>query len=235
MPFIMKNVVPWGRNLDEYRKMFSLSETELKSHIAGFGDGLASFNAECGRLGGQVTSFDPIYQFSATQLEKVIDEAKRRLVAQTAGNDTTANAETVRDINELEQRHKETVESFLDDFEAGKRQGRYINHEMPFKIPFPDNTFDLGLSSHFLLLYPALGFNFHRQSFEEMLRTCQEIRIFPTVDSGGRRSAPIEKVLDRFAGHYDLTVQKASCHFMNGLHDMLVIRKKDKTAACLLH
>lgn len=66
-----------------------------------------------------------------------------------------------RNIDELEKHHMEATRSFLDDYEKGKTEGRYIDHELPFKIPFPDDSFDLGLSSHFLMLYPGLGINFH--------------------------------------------------------------------------
>ena len=125
MPFIMKNVVPWGRTLDEYRKMFSLSDAELEGHIACFGDGVASFNAECDMQGGHVTSFDPVYRFSCDRLELVLEEAKRRLIEKTCheghGNGRSG---VERDINELQKRHMTAVEIFMDDFEEGKKQGR---------------------------------------------------------------------------------------------------------------
>jgi hypothetical protein len=35
----------WGRSLDEYKLMFRLSETDMKSKILGCGVGPASFNA----------------------------------------------------------------------------------------------------------------------------------------------------------------------------------------------
>ena len=69
----LKEVVPWGRNLEEYKLMFNLSETDLNAKILGCGDGPASFNAEMTKLGYSVTSFDPIYQFSAQQIEERIE------------------------------------------------------------------------------------------------------------------------------------------------------------------
>ncbi len=44
MAFQLNSVVPWGRNLAEYRLMFELSDEDMKKKIAGFGDGPASFN-----------------------------------------------------------------------------------------------------------------------------------------------------------------------------------------------
>lgn len=45
MAFQLNSVVPWGRNIDEYREMFLLSDDDMKMNIAGFGDGPASFKA----------------------------------------------------------------------------------------------------------------------------------------------------------------------------------------------
>ena len=42
----LENVVPWGRNLDEYKNMYLLSEQDLQSKILGCGDGPSSFNFE---------------------------------------------------------------------------------------------------------------------------------------------------------------------------------------------
>ncbi|MFN9173477.1 MAG: SAM-dependent methyltransferase, partial [Synechocystis sp.] len=66
----LEKVVPWGRTLEEYKSMFSLSETDLTAKILGCGDGPASFNAEMIELGHHVVSIDPIYQFSAEQIEQ---------------------------------------------------------------------------------------------------------------------------------------------------------------------
>ena len=65
----LEEVVPWGRNLTEYQLMFDLSEQDLNSKILGCGDGPASFNAEMTEIGHSVVSIDPVYQFSAEQIE----------------------------------------------------------------------------------------------------------------------------------------------------------------------
>ena len=56
MPFSIDRVMPWGRSLEEYRAMFSLSEDDLARRILGCGDGPASFNAELSVRGGSVVS-----------------------------------------------------------------------------------------------------------------------------------------------------------------------------------
>ena len=63
MAFHYKDIVPWGRNFDEYKRMFDLKDFELKLKILGCGDGPSSFNEEYTQKGGKVTSIDPIYFF----------------------------------------------------------------------------------------------------------------------------------------------------------------------------
>ena len=70
-------VFPWGRSLDEYRRMFSISDTDLQLNILGCGDGPAGFNAEATRRGDNVISCDPIYQFTTVEL-------RGRIAARTA-------------------------------------------------------------------------------------------------------------------------------------------------------
>lgn len=82
MAFTLNSVVPWGRNLDEYKAMFLLNENDLEKQIAGFGDGPASFNYEAHCLGCDITSYDPIYQFSKMELEQRIDEVREIVMEQ---------------------------------------------------------------------------------------------------------------------------------------------------------
>jgi len=42
----LEKVVPFGRSMDEYRKMFALTDGDLDRKILGVADGPASFNAE---------------------------------------------------------------------------------------------------------------------------------------------------------------------------------------------
>lgn len=74
MAFLLENVVPWRRNLNEYRKMFKLTDEDLSKKIIGFGDGSASFNFEAKELGYNVIFLDPIYKFTSEDLEKKIYE-----------------------------------------------------------------------------------------------------------------------------------------------------------------
>ena len=161
---------------------FSNPLNRFTSHggrIAGFGDGSASLNAEATAVGYDVTSFDPIYGFLRDQLESRIEEVRGIVMEQIRSNMENYEWTSIRDPGELEDVRMSAMRTFLDDYEKGKEEGRYIPHELPERVPFDDGTFDIGLSSHFLLMYTQLGYGFHIDAIDEMLRVCREVRIFP--------------------------------------------------------
>ena len=81
MSIRLENVVPWGRSLAEYARMFDLSDGDLASKsVLGVGDGPASFNAEMRVRGRRVVSVDPIYVFSAEAIRSRVEATHPRLV-----------------------------------------------------------------------------------------------------------------------------------------------------------
>lgn len=225
MAFMLNSVVPWGRNLDEYKKMFLLEEEDLQKRIAGFGDGPASFNYEAYCLGHNVISYDPIYQFSRDQLKKRIDEVRETVMRQMKENMDNYVWKNIKNLDELEHTRMSAMKLFLEDYEKGKEENRYICHELPDKVPFKSDTFDIGLSSHFLLMYTILGYDFHIQSIMEMLRVCKEVRIFPVVDLDAQKTDLIEKVIAYFRQRYSVEIRKTEYEFQKGDNKMLIIRK----------
>ncbi|MDD3080438.1 MAG: hypothetical protein PHH37_15235 [Paludibacter sp.] len=224
MVFELKNVVPWGRNLAEYRAMFGLTDEDLQKQIAGFGDGPASFNAELTRQGGHVVSFDPLYLFDREQIRQRIMETKDIVELQTRGNQSNFVWKNIRDVDHLMQIRLDAMTCFLDDFDVDN--SRYIPHEMPEKIHCADRTFDLGLSSHFLMLYPELGLEFHIRSIVEMLRICHEIRIFPLLNLNAVTSEMFLPVMEYFSKDYQVEVRKVNYEFQKNGNEVLVIQPK---------
>jgi hypothetical protein len=225
MAFELSSVVPWGRTLEEYKSMFNLTKDDLKKCIASFGDGPASFNSEMTRLKYNVTSFDPIYQFSKEQLLNRIQETKDIVMKQTKENIDNFIWESIRNVDELEKIRMEAMYNFLEDFDQGKKENRYIHHELPNKTKFSDNHFDIGLSSHFLLLYPDIGLDFHIKSIIEMLRICTEIRIFPILDLDAKESKVLKPIIEEFSKTFDVKIEQTNYMFQKGGNKMLVIRQ----------
>lgn len=225
MSFQLSGVVPWGRTFAEYQQMFLLEDEELSGRIAGFGDGPASFNFEAGQRGCSVTSFDPIYQFSSEQLRRRIEEVRVEVMAQMAQNQENYVWKEIPSLKELERRRMSAMELFLADFEAGKAENRYCYHALPERLDCPDNAFDLGLSSHFLLMYTGLGYEFHIRAMSEMLRACREIRIFPLLDLNGQDSHLIDRVIDYFRKDYKVNIKTTPYEFQKGGNRLLIIGK----------
>lgn len=226
MAFKLSGVVPWGRNFREYRRMFMLSEDDLKGKIAGFGDGPACFNAELTEMGGTVISFDPIYQFSKEEIEKRIEEVRAEVMEQMRQNADNYVWTDIKSLDELENIRMSAMRRFLEDYGKGKRGGRYVFHELPNRLPFEDNFLDLGLSSHFLLMYTSLGVDFHIGAMTEMLRVCREIRIFPIVDLDAEKTELIDNVIGYFRKGFNVETVETDYEFQKGDNKMLIINKK---------
>lgn len=221
----LSGVVPWGRNIDEYREMFLLTDSDMKKKIAGFGDGPASFNRQATELGTDITSFDPVYQFSESQLRERINEVKDEIIIQMTANHDNYVWDRIKNVNELEKIRMSAMEMFLEDFEKGKAEGRYIYHQLPDRLPYDDITFDIGLSSHFLLMYTELGYDFHIAAISEMLRVCREVRIFPLCDLDSNISELTERVIKYFSTDYSADILKTGYEFQKNADKLLIIRR----------
>jgi len=57
----------------------------------------------------------------------------------------------ISNSEEVQELRVSSMERFLEDFDDGKRQRRYVDAELP-NLPFTDASFDLALCSHFLFL-----------------------------------------------------------------------------------
>ena len=231
MPFELKSVVPWGRNLAEYRLMFNLTEADLGRRIISFGDGPASFNAEMHEQGQEVISLDPIYQFSREELAGRIRETRDEVLMQVERNRANFVWTHIHDVADLERIRMGAMERFLDDYEASRQEGRYVPHALPDRTPYADGAFDLGLSSHFLVLYANLGLDFHLQALREMLRICREVRIFPLLDLNANESAVLPGIEEHFGKAYTLSVEPVAYEFQRNGNQMLRITRGNGTVA----
>lgn len=224
MAMTLDQVVPWGRSLDEYQHMFDLSPQALQGQILGCGDGPASFNAELTALGGRVISVDPLYAFSAAQIEQRVQATHKVVVEQVTQSVEDYVWTTFGTPVGLGQHRLATMRRFLADFESGKAAGRYQTQSLP-TLDFPDGSFDLALSSHFLLLYSEqLSFDFHLAAILEMCRVAREVRIFPLLDLKCRLSGHIEPLRNALTNRgYHVSIDAVPYEFQHGANQMLRI------------
>ncbi len=222
MPVEYKNIVPWGRSFREYVDMFHLSDEDLDRTIPGCGDGPASFNCEMTRQGNSVISVDPIYNFDRDAIKKRIDEIYVEVLEQTRANRDKFVWENISSVEELGGIRMESMKLFLDDFECGKQQGRYVAGELP-ELPFKGDSFDMVLVSHLLFLYSEqLSLEFHLRAIDELLRVAGEVRIFPLLDLNSRRSLHVDEVIDYVAEKgYLVREEKVKYEFQKGGNRML--------------
>ena len=117
----------------------------------------------------------------------------------------------------------EAMEIFLDSFEQGKKEGRYIPASLPV-LPFRDGEFDIALSSHFLFLYTDnLSYDFHIKSIREMLRVAGEVRIFPLLDMNANKSIYVKGTMDELGAEI-IELRKVDYEFQIGGNEMLIIK-----------
>lgn len=225
MGFSLDRVVPWGRSYDEYVSMFGLIEVDLGLRILGCGDGPAGFNSALTKRGGHIVSIDPIYAFDVEQIRGRISETYRTVMAQMRENHRDYVWGAIPSPEHLGSVRMSAMETFLADFDAGKKEGRYIAGELP-SLPFESGQFDIALSSHFLFLYSAnLSAEFHLQALREMLRVAREVRIFPLLTLDGVRSPYVNVVAESISGYaYTVETKPVSYEFQRGGNEMLVIK-----------
>lgn len=188
----LSDIVPWGRRFAEYQAMFALSDADMDGRLLGCGDGPASFNAEATLRGIRVVSADPLYAFPGAAIAERIDRIFPTIMAQMRRNAGHYVWRHFPDPQTLVEARRTAMRLFLEDYDLGRRQGRYAAAALP-DLPFADDAFDLGLCSHLLFLYSAhLSLDFHRRAAREMLRVAPEARIFPLLGLDGRPSPHLE-------------------------------------------
>lgn len=223
----LKTVVPWGRCLAEYIKMFNLTEADKAKTILDCGSGPASFTVEMTAQGYQVTACDPIYQFGKAEIKQRIQETYDDILTQVAQHQDSYVWQDIRSPEHLGEVRMQAMQQFLSDFEVGLQAGRYQSESLP-TLPFSDQQFDLALSSHFLLLYSTqLGLPFHQAAIQELCRVAREVRIFPLVTVSGERSPWLTDICELLAskGH-QTTIETVTYQFQKGGNQMLRITSR---------
>ena len=227
MGFKLESIIPWGRSLAEYVRMFDLTPDKLRLNILDCAGGPASFNAEMTRKGYNVISCDPIYQFSADEIAQRIQETCQTVID---GAKTTHEYFVWQDIQSPEhlgQIRMTAMQQFLEDLPLGIQQGRYIIGELPV-LPFDTEQFDLAICSHFLFTYSdLLPKEFHLASIQELCRVAGEVRVFPLLNQYSREvSTWLPSVMKELTVQgYNIEIKQVSYEFQKGGNQLLQVWK----------
>lgn len=221
----LKSIVPWGRSYSEYADMFCLSSEDLQKSILGCGDGPASFNAELTERGGSVISVDPVYCFSPDQLKSRISEVYDEVMPQMESSKDNYIWSRISSVSELGRIRMSAMNKFLDDYEQGKIQKRYVHGSLPV-LPFEDNQFDLALCSHFLFLYSEqVSLRQHLDSITELTRVAKEARVYPLVTLKGQTSDYLCSVIEQLSAlGLDPSLVDSGYVFQKGATKTLVVK-----------
>jgi len=230
MAFTLQAVVPWGRSFQEYERMFALTEADLDGKILGCADGPASFNAEATRRGMRVVSCDPLYRYRSHEIRGRIDETYPEIMQQTRQNVHEFVWTDFPTPGDLGRTRMGAMETFLDDYDTGRRQSRYVADELP-SLSFENQSFDLSLCSHFLFLYTEqLTEEFHLRAVFEMLRIAREVRIFPVMTLGGVLSQYVAPVTERLQKKgFTVAIERVPYEFARGSNEMMRIYQSSES------
>lgn len=222
----LEKVIPFGRSLDEYKAMFTLSDTDLGRKIVGIGDGPASFNAEMYALGKTVVSVDPLYAFRADEIENQFYAVVDNIIDQVKSSPDDWAWSYHRSPEHLKENRVNVLRRFVADYEKGKAEGRYIVGELP-TLDLADRQFQLAVCSHFLFLYSDhLTYEFHRASVLEMTRVASEVRIFPLLTLALTQSPYVQPLIEELRSlGFVASVEKVSYELQRGGNEMLRIQK----------
>jgi hypothetical protein len=226
MAMHLEQVVPFGRSLDEYIQIFNLTEQDLQKTILGVADGPASFNAEGTELGYQITSIDPLYTFTVNQIRHRFNQVVDGIIEQVRNTPDDWVWTYHSSPDGLRKNRQRALEIFCQDYETGKAEKRYQAGELP-ELGYGDREYELGLCSHFLFLYSDhFDADFHFNSVCEMLRVCQEVRIFPLLTLMLNPSPHLKPILSRLTEMgYHCEIEKVSYELQRGGNEMLSISR----------
>jgi hypothetical protein len=224
--FKLEKVVPWGRSLEEYIRMFNLTEGDLSCTILDCAGGPSSFNAQMTRSGYTVTSCDPIYQLSADEIQSRIQATYPIIIDGLKTNFDRFVWQEIPSPEQLGQQRLSTMNRFLEDFPQGLREGRYTPDELPH-LSFSTAQFDIALCAHLLFSYSEqFSLEFHIASILELGRVAREVRIFPLLENfTGEPSRHLEPVQHQLIERgYRVQIERAAYEFQRNGNQLLRIQ-----------
>lgn len=230
----LEQVVPWGRSLEEYIRMFDLVENDFQGEVLDCAAGPASFNARMTQQGYKVISCDPVYQFLVTEIARRIEETYPLIINGVAANQHNYVWQDIQSPTQLGQIRMAAMHQFLEDFTSGLQQGRYRTDELP-NLSFDSGQFDLALCSHFLFTYSEhFSLLFHLEAILEMCRVAKEVRIFPILNISGELSPYVEPVTKELENRgYMVYLKQVPYEFKKGGDRLLFVRARPSMRTAL--
>jgi SAM-dependent methyltransferase len=200
--------------------MFDLRELR-GLRVLDCGAGPSTFAHEAARRGAQVIAVDTMYEHDLRCMRMHVSRAAAELRTHLITHIDRYEWSHFRSPDALIEHRLRTLERFESAFASPGRE-RYVSAALPH-LPFPDQLFDLALSSHLLFLHSGtLGNESTIEGVQELTRIAREVRLYPLVDMQGQPSQVVPPVL-RWARDCGLLVrmvptayriQRSATHFL---------------------
>ena len=191
----MRKLVLWGHSVDDYKEMFALPAPEVTTRWLEYGCGASAVNAACHDKGMQVVSCDPLFSLDRPTLSTQVSLISEDMVEQISKEQDKFDFSHYGSLAAFIAERRQGMEKFFTDYAQGKVDKRYlpVAHH---RLDFPDFTFDVALSSHYLFAdLDDQDIDFHLQAIRELARVAKEVRIFPIIDRYGQPSPFLGPVL----------------------------------------
>jgi SAM-dependent methyltransferase len=216
-----------GRSYNEYLKMFSLNRKEIENNkILDCAAGASSFTPHMLNNGGDVTAVDILYGKDPQKIKDQCENDFNTLLEVHSDLNHKVNWSFFKGPKDMIKQRISVYKEFIKDY--AHNGNRYIHAGLP-SLPFHEDSFDLTLCSHLLFLYQdRLGYKFHRESIEEMIRiSSKEVRIYPIVKlrSGGNKSSFLSRIISELSDIADFEIVEVNYKFRKGGNEMLKIIK----------
>ncbi len=222
----LEQVVPWGRSRDEYVRMFALTPDDLRRRILDCAGGPASFNTELTHERRSVISCDPLYGFTAAEIQARIAEIRETVIANARDTRNEFVWDEFVSPERLGEIRMAIMQRFLEDFPQGLEERRYRTGELP-RLPFEDGAVDLALCSHFLFTYSEqFTADFHVAAIQDMCRVADEARVFPLLKAYGGPSPHLAPVMETLRKRgYHVEKRRVLYEFQRGGNEMLTVTR----------
>lgn len=206
-----KYVSVWGRTLEEYTNMFGLNSIPCSIKILSIADGPSTFNLQQRQRGINITSVDPIYNLSVTELEEAFKKSYSLNKELFIENKANFNFKNELEMEQILARRQNTFKAFIADYE--KYRSNYLFGKLP-NLDLISNSFDMCLCSNLFFIFDhVFNLEFHINSIKEMLRLSNEIRVFPLYNINGQESDYLNSVTEFLTeNNYSWTIEINDYH-----------------------
>ena len=181
----MERTVLWGHHLEEYRDMFDLQESSFSMRFLEFQCGPSAFQYDLRGRSAHLVSYDDWFCLDKKAISGQIEESFETRLVQISAQPQSFNFSRYGGLEALVAYRREGVAHFLQDYDLGHAEGRYLPAATK-TLAFEPFFFDYALSAHhfFSSIVPQTV-EYHLTLLKELARVAKEVRIFPLVDANG--------------------------------------------------